>query len=263
MHHNLAPTDFLISELHPQDTMKLKNMIIIAAYGGISSAASAAVTVEVPNSTSSPNLESYMNVFFLNNNGDASTAQGGFAFGTGWGVADAVAIPNETTFTTTFIPNSVGDVSEYWYQNTSGAAADPAAPGGPGQLGNKFMEANTYVSDDSLVGEEVTFVGNVSSFSLTNAHIFEVFIKDLAPDYSSSNEASAVISETGSFSINLATDPSAGRHIQYGFRMKGENVWSTDVAPFGSVVVDQAAVPEPSSLLLGLLGMAFFARRRR
>jgi hypothetical protein len=174
--------------------------------------------------------EGYMNVFELPGNG------GGFVFGSGWGTDDLVSNISSATDVLILSPNVINDPNEFWYQNTTGAAPDPANPGGPGQKGNKSMEANLYYtfSDSELSGTTVTFSGTVLSNTLTAAHVAEVFIKDFAPDFSTFTESRAPLTP-GAFSISLATDPGAGRHLQFGFSMVGENVWSTDVAPFGNV----------------------------
>jgi len=107
----------------------------------------------------------------------------------------------------------------------------------------------------------VTFEGTVLSNTLTDAHTATAFIRDFAPDFSSFNEVTAALTP-GDFSITLATDPGAGRHVQYGFNFQGENVWVTDRDPFGTVVI--AAVPEPASAsVLLLAGLGLVARRRR
>ena len=87
------------------------------------------------------------------------------------------------------------------------------------------------------------------------------FIKDFAPDYSSFTSSTIPI-VNGVFSLNLATDPAAGRHVQYGFETVGPNVWVTDVASKGFVQI--TAVPEPStSALAGLGASALLAIHRR
>jgi hypothetical protein len=186
-----------------------------------------------------------MNVYELPANG------GGYVFGSGWGTADLVA-----TFAgdvLTLAPNTIGDPAPYWYTPS----------GGPGAMGNKIMEANFYVEDNStLVGQNVTFSGVVQANTLTSAHTAVAFIKDFAPDYSS-NVTMTVPLTPGPFSVSLATIPAPGRHVQYGFAMTGPNVWITDVAPYGSVQI--VAVPEPvtlTSAAIALISLAA-ARRRR
>ncbi len=173
----------------------------------------------------------WMNVFELPENG------GAYLWGSGWGTEDLVA-----TFSAepvlTLAPNTIDDPNEYWYQDTCNCAADPANPGGPGQAGNKIMEANMYVEDDTLVGETLTFSGTVLSNSLTFDYETIAFIKDFTPDYSSFTQEIFYLDGPGPFSITLPTLPDPGRHVQYGFQMIGPNVWVTDVAPFGDVQIE-------------------------
>lgn len=183
----------------------------------------------------------YMNVSELPENG------GAFVFGSPWGTVDLVAEFSSTTLTLS--PNTIGDPNEFWYQNTCNCASDPLNPGGPGQAGNKIMEANMYVEKtDTLAGQTVTFEGNVLSNSLSDLfgdYLTKVFIKDFAPDYSTFNVSEEIIDvgDTGAFSISLFTDPGLGRHVQYGFATTGPNVWVTDAPALGTVVVEAFGTP--------------------
>jgi hypothetical protein len=187
----------------------------------------------------------FMNVFELPANG------GGFVFASPWGVPDLVATFDDPGNKLTLSPNTVGDPDPFWYQGG----------GGPGAAGNKIMEANLYiqVDDDSLAGQSVTFEGTILSNTYTAAHEAFIFIRDFAPDFSSVNET-IVPAVSGAFSINLNTDPGLGRHVQYGFQSRGENVWVTDVGPFGNVMI--GTIPEPATLALMGLGGALLLRRR-
>jgi len=186
----------------------------------------------------------YMNVSNL----PAPQGDGAYQFGSAWGTADLSAVFTGPVLKLT--PNSIGDPNEYWY----------IGGGGPGAPGNKIMEANMYVENsDTLVGETIIFKGVVKANTLTSAHTAIAFIKDFAPDYSSFVQTTVPLTP-GQFSISLATDPTPGRHVQFGFQMTGVNVWVTDLAPFGYVDI----VPEPTTLALGLaLTGAFVIRRRR
>jgi len=87
-----------------------------------------------------------------------------------------------------------------------------------------------------------------------------IFIRDFAPDFSSFNET-IVPATAGPFSISLATLPGAGRNVQYGFQVRGVNVWDTDADPFGNIVI--GTIPEPATLsLLGFGAVALLRRRR-
>ncbi|MCX8090571.1 MAG: hypothetical protein N3I86_06480 [Verrucomicrobiae bacterium] len=189
----------------------------------------------------------YMNVFELPANG------GGYVFGSPWGTADLPATFSGAVLT--LAPNSIGDPSPFWY----------IGGGGPGAPGNKIMEANMYVETHGglLGGQTVTFEFSVLANTFTPAHTAYGFIRDFAPDYSSFNQAIIAITTPGDYSISLNTLPDPARHVQYGFQTKGVNVWITDVAPYGFVKI--TAIPEPSALLLGGLGLGLLslgARRR-
>lgn len=223
--------------------MKYTRVLALAACAALLSGKSDAASVTVdPGAT----WAGFMNVSELPANG------GGYAFGSGWGTADLAATFSGGVLTLS--PNTIGDPAPYWYTPS----------GGPGATGNKIMEANFYVENSStLVGQNVTFSGVVQANTLTSAHSAVAFIKDFAPDYSS-NVTMTVPLTPGPFSVSLATIPAPGRHVQYGFAMKGPNVWITDVAPYGSVQI--AAVPEPATLAsatAALVGLAAVARRRR
>lgn len=187
----------------------------------------------------------YMNVFNLPSDG------GAFQFGSSWGIGDLVANFDDGANTVTMSPNTIGDPNPYWY----------IGGGGPGAQGNKIMEANLYQQvDDSFAGQNVVFSGEILSNSFTQAHQSIIFIRDFAPDFSSFNET-AVPATAGAFSISLLADAGAGRHVQWGFQVKGENVWFTDTSPFGNMVI--RTVPTPASMaLLGACGLMAQRRRR-
>ncbi|QDS99905.1 PEP-CTERM sorting domain-containing protein [Adhaeretor mobilis] len=228
----------------------------LVAMLAFSAAQAQAVTVTVGSETD-PWLG-----YMLVTNLPAPDGDGAYQFEGGWGVPDLVATFDDPNATLTLSPNTIGDPNEYWYQNTTGMAADPANPGGPGQKGNKQMTASLYIEDTgTLNGEVVTFTGNVLSHTFTSAHVTDVFIRDFAPDYSSSVDLFVPLTTAGPFSISLPTINDPARHVQYGFRTVGENVWVTDTAPFGSIVL--GTVPEPTSLALFGLGMVGLAVTRR
>lgn len=220
----------------------IRNLALCAMIGtSVSANAVVGVTVGVDPVAS---WIGYMNVFELPSNG------GAFLWGSGWGTADLNASFSGATLTLT--PNTIGDPDPYWYTPS----------GGPGATGNKAMHASMYVENSlSLGGQTVTFTGNVLANTLVSPYTSIAFIKDFDPGYGSFNVITAPL-VNGVFSINLATDPGAGRHVQYGFETVGPNVWVTDVASKGFVQI--TAVPEPSTIaLIGLGAAALLAIRRR
>src|SRR5689334_329303 len=160
----------------------------------------------------------YMNVFETPQHG------GAFVFGQPWGTADLTATFSGPVLT--LGPNTVNDTSSFWYSPS----------GGPGSVGNKSMDANFYVETTGVyTGQTLTFTGNVLANTLFghvnqlgNGWTSVAFIKDFAPDYSSSVTVTAPL-VNGVFSISLPTVSDPTRHIQYGFETVGPDVWATDV----------------------------------
>ena len=180
----------------------------------------------------------YMNVFALPADG------GGYMFGSPWGTADLRGSFSGNTLTLAPNINTYNAGDPYWVK--------------PNGDGNKNMDASFYVQNDSLAGITVNFVGNTVANTLVSPYTSVAFIKDFAPDYSSSTSVTASLVSGSFFSITLATNP--GDHIQYGFETIGPDANPATVALLGGVTV----VPEPSSLaLLGLAGMAALIARRR
>lgn len=220
----------------------LQRMLVVVMAGALISTAVADVTVNVGQSTD-PWL-GYVNVYELPVNG------GGYVFGSSWGVPDLVATFDDPNNELTLAPNSIGDADPFWY----------VGGGGPGAPGNKVIEANLYIemTDDALAGQTFNFEGTVQSNTFTAAHESYIFIKDFASDYSSFIETKIPVTP-GPFTVTANLDPGLGRHVQYGFQTVGENVWITDVGPFGTAVI--ATIPEPGALALLALGLVALRRR--
>ncbi len=182
----------------------------------------------------------YMNVF---------TTGGAYQFGTSWSLAELNAVFNG--FGLNLSPNTIGDPASYWYTPS----------GGPGAVGNKTMDASMYVDLGSFPGRNLTFSGTVLSNTLVSASNTNAagqgwtsvaYIKDFASDYSSFNLVTVPLS-VGAFSVNLMTVNDPARHVQYGFETIGPDVWATDVAPFGSVLIQNVGVV-PTTITPSLSG---------
>lgn len=228
---------------------KIVSTMAVLAAGSVAMAGLPVANVAINDSTA--NWLAFMNVTDL---------AGNFQFGSPWGVADVVANFDDGAGTLTMLPNQIGDPNEYWYQDPTGMGN--TNPGGPGAPGNKIMEGNLYQeSAGGLAGQTVVFSGNVLSFDMTAAHDVRVFIRDFASDFSSSVDSFGDIDAAGNFSISLDTINDASRFVQWGIQVKGVNVWSTDIDPFGSAVF--AIIPAPgAATLLGLGGLVATRRRR-
>jgi hypothetical protein len=225
------------------------NSLGLAAIGlALSIAATPARAVDVTIDSGATWL-GYMNVFETSSNG------GGYVFGSSWGVADLTASFSGSNLT--LGAAKLDDPAAFWYVGGNG---------GPGSTGNKTMEASSYVqSDGPLSGVNLTFSGTVLSNTLVSGYSVVAFIMDFAPDYSSNIKQSVPVT-SGDFSVTLATTNDPARHVQYGFIVTGLNVWSSDVASKGSLVVGPtAAVPEPSSFAAigGLMALGVVGLRRR
>jgi hypothetical protein len=206
--------------------MLLRSRTILLAVALICLTAAASWAVDVTVDPGELNL-AYMNVFEL----DGTT----FIYGEPWGFNDLVAFYTGPELT--LGPNSIGDPNEYWYQCLPGNPGPNC--GEPGAPGNKVMEANAYGerTDGSLAGVTVVFSGEVLSNTLTDAHEAYVFIRDFAPNFSSVVEVKEPLPLSGPFGITLDTINDPARPVQWGFQVKGVNVWITDVEPFGNAVV--------------------------
>ncbi|NQX02463.1 hypothetical protein HQ447_17530 [bacterium] len=198
--------------------------LILCALAAASGSANA-VTVGV---NSSETWIGYMNWFELPSNG------GAYVSGGSWGVADLKAAFAGGSLTLKACPIN-NPASPYWY----------VTPGGPGIAGNKSMEALMYVEKTGpLSGQSVTFSGTVQASSWASGYATYAFIKDFAPNYSSSVESVSPIPLTaGSFSVTLNTIADPTRHVQYGFKTVGANVWPTDVDSKGFIQIQD--VPPP------------------
>lgn len=207
-------------------------------YGNIQIQSTAAASTNVI-VDSSATWVGYMNVFTNQQGG------GGYVFGSPWGTADLKAVFNTSGLVLS--PNTINDASPEWYS--------PA--GGPGAVGNRTMEASFYQQfDGPLAGKSVTFSGTVLSNTLVSASNTNAlgngwtavaYIRDFAPDYSSFTSSTVPLT-AGAFSVTHFTANDPTRHVQYGFQVVGPNVWVTDAAPFGNIVIGNAGI-NPTTII--------------
>ena len=236
--------------------------VFTAAAFTLNTASAQLLTLEVD---PSENWVGYMNVF--NNAGGATGSPGSYIFGTGWGLTDLSSTFAASTLTLTpnfnaYVDSLTGTDADraFWTDSTDGGVT-------AGPKGNKWMEANTFVENNALIGNTVTFQGNLDSFNLLNPNYTAIaFVKALDPiSFAAVINQFSVLSAAGPFSVSADLTSATGLIIQYGFTVTGLNANPADAGVFGSAVVQ--TVPEPSTyalLALGAAGLgAHLVRRRR
>ena len=140
-----------------------------------------------------------------------------------WVLSDLPAVFSESTLTIAPNTNTYAPGNNYWV-NADGSGAN-------------IMDANVYAETTGVyVNTTLTFTFNVVSNTLVTPYTSMAFIKDFAPDYSSST-ASTLALTPGVHSISLATSANAGDHVQYGFETDGPDAKPSTAAALGSVVV--------------------------
>lgn len=171
----------------------------------------------------------YMNVFDLPENG------GGYQFGGPWGVSDLQTILVSGSNALRLYPNfntySDNLADSYWVNQTTGA-------------GNKNMEAITLIEPGvSANDNDLTFIGNVASYTLDAGYSAKYFIKALDPNngYADVFNGSKTldIPASGVFTVSAtAAELPIGLIVQYGFMVIGPNANPADAATLGSVVIE-------------------------
>ena len=191
----------------------------------------ATIAVTIPAVTAQAgNWLGYMNVFDKTPTG----GQGGYLWGSAWGVADLKTVIVNGSGTGTNIANNVLELFPNY--NTYNAT-DPYWASGTS--GNKWMEANTFVETASIAIPAASFSGNVTSFSLNSAYTADAFIKVLDPltGYSTSLFERQPLTGVGTFSLAADMAFYQGQLLQYGFMVSGVNANPASMASFGSVRV--------------------------
>jgi hypothetical protein len=172
----------------------------------------------------------------------------------GWGLSALQASFSGTTLTINPNVNTYDGVGDNYWVNADGSGAN-------------LMDANIYnETTGTYVGTTLTFTFDVVADTLASPYSSQAFIKDFAPNYSSSTSSTVALTP-GVESISLLTSANAGDHIQFGFETFGPDTSSSSPAASEFVEITPVTVPEPSSLALaGLGGLAFLSsvlRRRK
>ena len=173
----------------------------------------------------------YMNVF------DSTGTT--YLWGSGWGVPDLKSTIDVSNNTVTLQPN--------FNTYANAATAADTAYWHNGAQGNKVMEALTFVEDTTLIGQTVTFKGDVQSHTLNAAYTHSVFIKALDPNlgYTAVVNQTSPIPATGQFNLSAVIPNTNGLIIQYGFSVRGMNANPTQETALGSIVLEDTVVATP------------------
>ncbi|NBO26412.1 MAG: PEP-CTERM sorting domain-containing protein [Actinobacteria bacterium] len=246
----------------------LATILGLIAVCSVHNASAIVVTVD-----GSQTWNGYMNIFALN----SSRGQGGYQWGSKWGLNDVKSTVGSNYITLEPNYNCFNANDAYWsnYQAGTPAGFDPvtedpipAVPPVLGTIGNKWMEGNTFVEyAPGLLSGSLTFTGNVDSYSLANGYNVIAFIKGLNPNTGYSMDIfqqAAIGSGSNSFSVSADLTGASGLILQYGFTVSGVN--ANPANSLGSVVVSAASIPEPSSvslLMLGAVGLMGLQLRRK
>ncbi len=167
----------------------------------------------------------YVNAFNVSDNS--------YAFGFPYGAADLRATATATSMT--LEPNIL-----IW--TAEAANADWFDQGAATQTATKYIEASSYIEDNTLAGSDLTFTGNVSVSDLGSEYTVVAFVKALDPNagYATVVNNTADISSTGDFTTSAtAAELAAGYIIQYGFSVTGPLADPADTT-LGSVVIGEA-----------------------
>jgi len=159
-----------------------------------------------------------------------------YAFGFSYGAADLRATATATSMT--LEPN----IAIWTAEATNASWFDQ---GVTPQTANKYIEASSYIEDNTLAGSDLTFTGNVSVSDLGSEYTVVAFVKALDPNngYATVVNNTADISSTGDFSASAtAAELASGYIIQYGFAVTGPLADPADTT-LGSVVIGENAPP--------------------
>ena len=160
------------------------------------------------------------------------SAFGGYG-GSSWGTAALQAYFSTTNLYLLPNTNVYDPANPYWVDTDDGSGAN-------------LMDANFYVTDDTLANTNVIFTGYCETNSLTNSFTAQAFIKIFDGSYTYlGGTYSGNLIPGQSFSINL--DTTGATHVQYGFVTDGPNINPTNLASFGEAVIAASApvVPPP------------------
>ena len=146
--------------------------------------------------------------------------------GDNWGVNDLKSTISNNSIT--LQPNFSIYTNElnnsYWFDES-------------GECNFESLEASTFVTNNSLYGDNLVFSGYISSFSISDNYNVKAFIKVFDQNWNTVFENLVDITDTGSFYVSaVASNMSLGPNIQYGFILRGPAANPSDENALGAVV---------------------------
>lgn len=198
----------------------LQLMMVIGAMFTISHQTTAQNTVTINGAAT---WNGYANVYQTNGTS--------WIFGQGWGVPALKSTITASTNTIKLQPN--------FNAYADATSADDIAYWRNGTTGNKVFEGNTFIENNALAGQVLTFKGTVTENTITSAHSVVAFIKGLNPNtgWSSDVYITTPLTTTGDFTITTGTAIPTGLVVQYGFTVKGLNANPANETALGHVTV--------------------------
>ena len=185
----------------------------------------------------STSWNSYVNAY--------NVSDGAFAFGFAYTLSDNRATATSTSIT--LAPNIAIWTAEAnntaWFDNSSGA-----------QVPVKTIEVNSYIENNALTSDALTFSGTVTSNDLNSNHTLIAFIKVLDGGYQQLTLKTVALG-TGNFSVSAtAAETAAGAIIQYGFAMNCLPADPSDTT-LGSLVVEASVTASTKDIALNAVKM--------
>jgi len=161
--------------------------------------------------------ESYINVFNLADGYEFGFAPSGPESLKTEVVSDGVNFfPNFDVWDANDATPGTGEFDSQWNDTWFSSPGTPA----------KKVEANLFITNNALIGSDITFNVKIPSNSLLSTYEVRVFIKTLNSGFGDTGASDVKIltpSEIGDFSLNVTREESLGAtYIQYGFTVYGE-----------------------------------------
>jgi hypothetical protein len=169
----------------------------------------------------------------------------------GWSLAALPATISGETLTLAPNSNVYAAGNDYW-ANADGSGAN-------------IMDGAVFTTAvGEYVNTSLTFTFDVTANTLAAGYTADAFIKDFGPGYSYNGEETVNLTPGVDSVTYPLTGNNAGEIVQFGFEVVGPDANPSAVPSLGSVSIEPAAAPEPSTLALaGLGGSALLGLIRR